>query len=138
MQERGLCNTLEEGCHPAGHNTSPGQLFVSLDKVSLASRIGNGNFGEVCRVITEIPRFTVISAITEFERSLISERVRAGIAKARANRTRHGRPKLDHQIIQEIRRLRTEGQSLHQIARTLRISHQAVANYAPPQPKTRR
>jgi hypothetical protein len=48
MQERGLCNTLEEGCHPAGHNTSHGELFVSLDKVSLASRIGNGNFGEVC------------------------------------------------------------------------------------------
>jgi hypothetical protein len=90
------------------------------------------------RVITEVPRFTVISAITEFERSLISERVRAGIAKARANGTRHGRPKLDQQIIQEIRRLRTEGQSLHQIARTLRISHQTVANYAPPQPKTRR
>jgi DNA invertase Pin-like site-specific DNA recombinase len=82
--------------------------------------------------------FTMISAIAEFERSLISERVRAGIAKARANGTRHGRPKLDHQIIQEIRRLRTEGQSLHQIARTLRISHQTVANYAPPQPKTRR
>jgi DNA invertase Pin-like site-specific DNA recombinase len=39
--------------------------------------------------------FTVISAIAEFERSLISERVRAGIAKARATGQRHGRPKLD-------------------------------------------
>jgi DNA invertase Pin-like site-specific DNA recombinase len=76
--------------------------------------------------------FTVISAIAEFERSLISERVRAGIAKARATGKRHGRPKVDARIIQEIRRLRREGQSLHYIARTLNVSHQTVANYAPP------
>jgi DNA invertase Pin-like site-specific DNA recombinase len=82
--------------------------------------------------------FTVISAIAEFERSLISERVRAGIAKARASGKRHGRPKLDQRIIQEIWRLRREGQSLNQITRTLSISHQTVANYAPPQSKTRR
>jgi DNA invertase Pin-like site-specific DNA recombinase len=74
--------------------------------------------------------FTVISAIAEFEHSLISERVRAGIAKARANGTRHGRPKLDPRIIGEIRRLRSAGQSLHRIARQLGISHQTVANYA--------
>jgi DNA invertase Pin-like site-specific DNA recombinase len=76
--------------------------------------------------------FTVISAIAEFERSLISERVRAGIAKARAMGTRHGRPKLDERIIQEIQRLRSAGQSLHQIAKQLGISHQTVANYGSP------
>src|SRR5919204_4442933 len=54
--------------------------------------------------------FTIISAIAEFERSLISERVRAGIAKARANGKQHGRPKLEQRIIDEIRRLRCEGQ----------------------------
>jgi DNA invertase Pin-like site-specific DNA recombinase len=77
--------------------------------------------------------FTVISAIAEFERSLISERVRAGIAKARANGKPHGRPKVDEHVIQEIRRLRREGQSLNQIARQLGISHQTVSNYAPKQ-----
>lgn len=53
--------------------------------------------------------FTLISAIAEFERSLISERVRAGIAKARATGKRHGRPKLDERIIQEIQRLQSAG-----------------------------
>jgi DNA invertase Pin-like site-specific DNA recombinase len=77
--------------------------------------------------------FTVISAIAEFEHSLISERVRAGIAKARATGKRHGRPTLDERIIQEIRRLRQEGQSLNRIARQLGISHQTVANYGSPQ-----
>ena len=76
--------------------------------------------------------FTVISAIAEFERSLISERVRAGIAKARATGTRHGRPKRDARIIQEIQRLRSAGQSLHQIATQLGISHQTVAKYGSP------
>jgi DNA invertase Pin-like site-specific DNA recombinase len=75
--------------------------------------------------------FTVISAIAEFERSLISERVRAGIAKARAAGTHHGRPKTDEHTIQEIRRLRRQGRNLHQIASQLGISHQTVANYAP-------
>jgi DNA invertase Pin-like site-specific DNA recombinase len=79
--------------------------------------------------------FTVISAIAEFERSLISERVRAGIAKARANGKRHGRPKVTEDIVQEIRRLRREGQSLHQIARALEVSHQTAANYAAAQKK---
>lgn len=76
--------------------------------------------------------FTLISAIAEFERSLISERVRAGIAKARATGKRHGRPKLDERIIQEIQRLQSAGQSLHQIAKQLSISHQTVANYGSP------
>jgi len=75
--------------------------------------------------------FTVISAIAEFERSLISERVRAGIAKSRANGKPHGRPKIDTHTAQDIRRLRRQGQSLHQIAKHLSISHQTVANYAP-------
>jgi DNA invertase Pin-like site-specific DNA recombinase len=82
--------------------------------------------------------FTVISAIAEFERALISERVRAGIAKARASGKPHGRPTLDLHIIQEIRRLRREGQSLNQIARTLKVSHQTVANYAPQPPQRTR
>jgi DNA invertase Pin-like site-specific DNA recombinase len=76
--------------------------------------------------------FTVISAIAEFERSLISERVRAGIAKARASGKPHGRPKIDEQTIQEIRRRRRQGESLNTIARHLSISHQTVANYGSP------
>lgn len=54
--------------------------------------------------------FTVISAIAEFERALISELVHAGIAKAHANGQRRGRPKLDERLVQEIRRLRQQGQ----------------------------
>jgi DNA invertase Pin-like site-specific DNA recombinase len=82
--------------------------------------------------------FTVISAIAEFEESPISERVRAGIAKVRATGKSHGRPKIDGQTIEQIRQLRRQGQSLHQVAQQLGISHQTVAHYAPrPHPGAR-
>jgi DNA invertase Pin-like site-specific DNA recombinase len=74
--------------------------------------------------------FTVISAIAEFERSLISERVRSGIAKARALGKQHGRPKTKTETIKEIKRLRKQGKSLKTIAKQLGVSHQTVANYS--------
>jgi len=74
--------------------------------------------------------FTVISAIAEFERSLISERVRSGIAKARAQGKQHGRPKTGVETIKEIKRLRRQGMSLSKIAKQLGVSHQTVANYS--------
>ena len=74
--------------------------------------------------------FTIISAIAEFERSLISERVRAGIARARAEGKRHGRQRIDEQVIAEIRRLRKKKQSLGKIAKKVGVSRQTVANYS--------
>jgi DNA invertase Pin-like site-specific DNA recombinase len=74
--------------------------------------------------------FTVISAIAEFERSLISERVRSGIAKARAQGKQHGRPKTSAETIKQIKRLRRQGKSLNHIAKQLGVSHQTVANYS--------
>jgi DNA invertase Pin-like site-specific DNA recombinase len=74
--------------------------------------------------------FTVISAIAEFERSLISERVRSGIAKARAQGKQHSRPKTSAVTIKEIKRLRRQGKSLNKIAKQLGVSHQTAANYS--------
>jgi len=74
--------------------------------------------------------FTVISAIAEFERSLISERVRSGIAKARAQGKQHGRPKTSAETIKEIKRLRRQGKSLNTIAKQLGVSHWTVENYS--------
>src|ERR671925_386210 len=97
---------------------------LGVDFISITEQIDTGSpMGKAM--------FTVISAIAEFERSLISERVRSGFAKARAQGKQHGRPKTDDETIQEIRRLRRQGRSLNQIAKQLGIPHQTVANYAP-------
>jgi DNA invertase Pin-like site-specific DNA recombinase len=74
--------------------------------------------------------FTVISAIAEFERTLISERVRSGLAKARAHGKQLGRPKTSPETIKEIKRLRKQGKSLTQTAKQLGVSYQTVANYS--------
>ncbi len=75
--------------------------------------------------------FHVMSAIAEFERELISERVRAGIAKARAQGKVLGRPRIDEKVAEEIRRLhRQEKLSLREVGKRLSVSKSTVENYA--------
>lgn len=64
--------------------------------------------------------FHMVGAVAQFERDLIAERVRAGIAHARAMGKRIGRPpaEIDGERVLE---LRTRGQSLRQIARALNV-----------------
>jgi DNA invertase Pin-like site-specific DNA recombinase len=64
--------------------------------------------------------FDIMGAVAQFERDLIAERVRAGIAHARAMGKRIGRPraKID---VDQTRSLRNQGQSLRKIAQTLDV-----------------
>jgi hypothetical protein len=60
MQERGLCSTLEGGCHPAGHNTRRGKLFVPLAKptVLVCLRIESTDLNDLmCKIhlVLEVP-----------------------------------------------------------------------------------
>jgi DNA invertase Pin-like site-specific DNA recombinase len=96
---------------------------LGVDFISITEQIDTGSpMGKAM--------FTVISAIAEFERSLISERVRSGLAKARANGKQLGRPKTSPETIKEIKRLRKQGMSLTQTAKQLGVSYQTVANYS--------
>ena len=65
--------------------------------------------------------FTVLGAVAELERSLICERVRAGLRNARAKGKRLGRPKkvLD---VARIGELRKRGRSWRKIARQMECS----------------
>ena len=64
--------------------------------------------------------FTVLGAVAELERSLIAERVKAGLRNARAKGKKLGRPRkvLDHR---RIARLRAEGLGWKKIAAQLRV-----------------
>lgn len=64
--------------------------------------------------------FHMIGAIAQFERDLIAERVRAGIAYAKAKGKRIGRPPAQIDV-SEVHLLRIQGLSLRQIARTLDV-----------------
>jgi DNA invertase Pin-like site-specific DNA recombinase len=81
--------------------------------------------------------FTVIAAMSELERELIRERVRAGIAKAKAAGKRLGRPATPLDLNTAATRLQN-GESLRAVAGTMNIHHttlgRALARRAAAQP----
>jgi len=75
--------------------------------------------------------FTVLGAVAELERSLIAERVRAGLRNARAKGKRLGRPRVSLDASRVVR-LRAQGCTIREIAEALGVSrslvHKTLAN----------
>ena len=69
--------------------------------------------------------FTVLGAVAELERSLVAERVRAGLRNAKAKGKRLGRPAVSVDRAR-ILQLKAAGQSIRQIALTLGIGYGTV------------
>ena len=69
--------------------------------------------------------FTVLAAVAELERSLVVERVRAGLRNAKAKGKRLGRPRVTVDL-QKIASLRSEGQSWAAIAADMGIGEGTV------------
>lgn len=69
--------------------------------------------------------FTVLGAIAQFERELIGERVRSGIAAARARGVAFGRPRVDVDVERAVD-LMNEGASLRAAARELGVSARSL------------
>ena len=65
--------------------------------------------------------FQMLGVFSEFERSIIRERVNAGLTRARAKGTTLGRPRTDAKVEQKIRNLAAKGVGKVKIARTLGI-----------------
>ena len=75
----------------------------------------------------------MVGVFAEFEREMIRERVRSGIAAAKQRGTKSGnpigRPKQTASNVSDMRRLRKEGVSFRQIATRLGVSPGTVVNY---------
>ena len=65
--------------------------------------------------------FQMLGVFAEFERSMIQERVRAGLARARAQGKTLGRPKMPVKVQAAVRAAKAEGKGIRQIARDLEI-----------------
>jgi DNA invertase Pin-like site-specific DNA recombinase len=66
--------------------------------------------------------FSIFAAIAEFERSIIKERINAGLARAKANGKRLGRPtNVNDNTRIAVRLMREKGASIHHIAKELKI-----------------
>ena len=69
--------------------------------------------------------YTFLGAIAEFERSLIQERVKSGIQRAKANGIHCGRPRIGFDVSEAIQ-LQGDGWSLRRIADKLNVSYGTV------------
>jgi putative DNA-invertase from lambdoid prophage Rac len=94
--------------------TDLGVSFVSLtEALDLTTSTGRAMAG-------------LLAVFAEFEREILSERVRAGIAQARNEGRAHGRPPTASLKAAEIHRLKAERFSHSEIARRLGISRTSV------------
>jgi putative DNA-invertase from lambdoid prophage Rac len=68
----------------------------------------------------------MLAVFAEFERDILRERVKAGIAQARENGKRHGRPQTAAKQSKEVKQLFKKGLSKSEIARRLKIGRASV------------
>lgn len=70
--------------------------------------------------------FQMLGVFAEFERSMIRERVKSGLARAKAKGVKLGRNKTRSSVEERIRELRAEGNGILKIGRTLGIGTSVV------------
>jgi DNA invertase Pin-like site-specific DNA recombinase len=73
--------------------------------------------------------FTVMAFLAQFESALISARVKAGMARARAQGKRIARAPLAAVVQRRIATLYQQGHSIHQISKQLKIGYGTAWNY---------
>jgi putative DNA-invertase from lambdoid prophage Rac len=74
--------------------------------------------------------FSILGAVAEFERELLRERVKAGMAQARRTGKRIGRPALRHfspRDVAQVRSLRAQGASVRKLAKDFATTQWTVA-----------
>ena len=73
--------------------------------------------------------YQMLGVFAEFERAIIIERIRSGIARAKAQGKRLSRPLTPEEIQARIQELRAKGHSLRWIAEEVGVSKSTVSNY---------
>ena len=71
----------------------------------------------------------IMASLAQFESTLISERVKAGMARARAQGKRISRAPIAKSTQVRIAELHAQGISLHQISKQLKIGYGTAWNY---------
>jgi DNA invertase Pin-like site-specific DNA recombinase len=74
--------------------------------------------------------FQTMGVFSEFERAMIVERTKAGMARARAQGKRLGRPTISHTLKGQIAERIAAGESAYAVAKALGIDRHTAAKYA--------
>jgi DNA invertase Pin-like site-specific DNA recombinase len=102
-------------------------LIVTLQELS-AFGVGFVSLTEAIDLTTPTGRALagLLAVFAEFEREILRERVKAGIAQARKEGRPHGRPRSAANHAARVQALYVEGVSKSEIARRLRIGRTSV------------
>src|SRR4051812_4430552 len=102
-------------------------LMVTLGELT-GLGVGSVSLTEALDLTTPTGRAMagMLAIFAEFEREILRERVKAGIARARKEGRRHGRPRTASLRAEEVIRLKAEGTSRSEIARRLGIGRTSV------------
>ena len=73
--------------------------------------------------------FTIFAAISQFESSLISERVKAGMRRAKNEGKKIGRPAIKKINQEQIKKLHKKGFSAYRISKQTMIPYSTVKSY---------
>lgn len=102
-------------------------IISTLERKNVALRIQNFGGSEVdTKSPTGRMLLTMFAAVAEFERGIMLERQRAGIAKAKADGKYRGRIPTARRMAPEVRGLRSAGATPTAIATRLKISRSSV------------
>jgi len=106
---------------------STSHLIESLDALRRAD-VDFVSLTESVDTTTPLGRFffTLLAAVGELERNILAERVCAGIARAKAQGVRIGRPPA-HVDVDTARLLLAQGKSLRHVSKTLNVSRRVLA-----------
>jgi DNA invertase Pin-like site-specific DNA recombinase len=70
--------------------------------------------------------FQMMGVFAQFERTMIVERVKAGLKRAKVEGRKLGRPRVDGKVTAKVLALRREGKGMRKIARELGIGNATV------------
>lgn len=103
------------------------RLVEDLEKRGIGLRILSMNGMELdTRQATSKLMLTILGAVAEFERSLMLERQREGIAKAKAERRYKGRAPTARRQLAQMQELKAAGLGATEIARRLGVNRSSV------------
>jgi len=102
-------------------------LITTLQELT-ALRVGFVSLGEALDLATPSGRALagMLAVFVEFERDILRDRVKAGIAQARKEGRPHGRPRTIARHAVEVKRLSQDGVSKREIAKRTGISRASV------------
>ena len=135
-RKRSACYGLKQAlfCEPRFHNFQSGPFWAeSVEHRNYlvgrpAAGVGFVSLTEALDLTTPAGRAmaALLAVFAEFEREILRERVRAGLAHARQNGTRLGRPQTTALQTSQVRKLYRTGVSKDEIACRLQIGRTSV------------